>query len=241
MPNTKKRGSNSKGNKIMSPIDINVPANIKKMNGVKERIEAGPLTLVFVYAKWCGHCHEFKPYLDNAMRSKKRSVQVVNVDEEHLNKVNEYLKNEINENASINVEGYPSLLLIDKKGNNVASVQAVRDSAVLENVLNNAGKVVSESTNKTPSISKINEQLPEIFSTPHVAEEPSIAPMEEVTEEQPQGAQQKGGRLLEILTKTSYQLAPTAILLGLASQQFKRNRTNKRKMKRRRTTYKRKI
>lgn len=253
MTRTKKqKQQNFKGSRIMSPIDINTTSESpSKLKGMKDRIESGPLTLVFVYAKWCGHCTEFKPHFEEALRSKNRSVQVVNVDEEKLNKVNEYLKNNVNTKSSINPEGYPSLIIVDKNGLSRGNLPPVKDANTLKKVLDIAGQVdvnndpkpVVNSTSRRVNINNdpkpvVNStsQLPEIFSEPNIA---SLKPLSE--ESLPE--KQEGGTLLKILTETSYQLAPTAILLALASQQFKKHSrsTRRQRSKHRRTTRKQKI
>lgn len=239
MTRTKKQKPNFKGSRIMSPIDINtVSESPSKLKGMKDRIKMGPLTLVFVYAKWCGHCTEFKPHFEEALRSKNRSVQIVNIDEEKLNKVNEYLKDNVNANSSINPEGYPSLIIVDKNGLSRGNLPPVKDANTLKKVLNVAGQVNVDNNAATKPNPAVNStsQLPDIFSEPNVT--PSRSLSQNALPEK-----QEGGTLLQLLSETSYKLAPTAVLLGLASQQFKKSKrsTKKQRSKNRRTTRRRKI
>lgn len=77
--------------------------NLEKM------ISIGPLTLVLVYADWCGHCHNFKEKMWNEVNTiPNKSVNTASVHYDMLDKTSL---------ANSKIEGYPSLLLVgtDKK------------------------------------------------------------------------------------------------------------------------------
>jgi thiol-disulfide isomerase/thioredoxin len=122
----------------MPPLDVKNPQDIASF---LQRLTKGPLTIVLVYADWCGHCHTFMPHFDKASKSPERSVQSVKVNETMLEQVNSKL------DKPIQVNGYPSLLLMDHKGNNVTNLETVRSTDTMKNVVNNAGKLYM---NKSP-------------------------------------------------------------------------------------------
>ena len=90
--------------KLLPPVDITSPS---QLNELDKRISIGPITLVMIYADWCGHCTRFKPMMEELENSSGRSVQVARVRD-----------NVLPQSALANIpnEGYPSLMLIKKDG-----------------------------------------------------------------------------------------------------------------------------
>jgi hypothetical protein len=85
------------------------------------------------------------PHFDEAAKSPNRSVQAIKVEETMLPAVNAVLTKNINRTAKpLNVEGYPSLIVVDKNGNAVTAIEAVKSTKVMTNVMNNAGPLAEE-------------------------------------------------------------------------------------------------
>lgn len=81
----------------------------KDVSDFEKTLSIGPITLVLVYADWCGHCQNFKKDIWNGLQNmpnKKINLASVHYDQ---------LPNTSQKDAKIN--GYPSLLVIgnDKK------------------------------------------------------------------------------------------------------------------------------
>ena len=90
--------------RLLPPVDVN---SEDKLSDLEKRISIGPVTLVFVYADWCGHCTKFKPEMDKLEASPDRSIQTARIRDDMLSK------------SSLNgtkINGYPSLMLIKKNG-----------------------------------------------------------------------------------------------------------------------------
>lgn len=102
---TKKVARSAMGS-LMSPVDITSPS---LLGALDKRVKTGPLTLVLVYADWCGHCNRFKPMMKELENLSNRSIQMVRVRDDMYPKSSLAAKNK--------VEGYPSLLLVDSAGN----------------------------------------------------------------------------------------------------------------------------
>ena len=80
-----------------------------EVSDLEKMISIGPLTLVLVYADWCGHCHNFKEKMwDEVNTIPNKSVNTASVHYDMLDKTSL---------ANSKIEGYPSLLLVgtDKK------------------------------------------------------------------------------------------------------------------------------
>jgi thiol-disulfide isomerase/thioredoxin len=90
----------------LNPVDVRSKADI---GGLENLIISGPLTLVLVYADWCGHCQTFKQNMWNEVsKMPNKTVNTASVHYDMVDKTS--LKN-------AKIDGYPSLLLVgtDKK------------------------------------------------------------------------------------------------------------------------------
>jgi thiol-disulfide isomerase/thioredoxin len=99
-----KKQSRSVMGRLMPPVDIQ---NESQLGELKKRIAAGPLTLVFVYADWCGHCQSYKPKMDELEAMPDRTIQTARIRDDVFPKSNLH-------NAKL--EGYPTLMLVKKNG-----------------------------------------------------------------------------------------------------------------------------
>jgi thiol-disulfide isomerase/thioredoxin len=135
--------------KIHPPLDVR---SNNMMGELTKRILAGPITMIMVYADWCGHCHHMMPHFKAAAKSPNRSVQAVMLNETMLNKANSSI-NSINQSAKpIKVDGYPSILLVDRLGNKVTEIDAVKSTETMTKVMNESGSLA-----KNAGITSIND------------------------------------------------------------------------------------
>jgi thiol-disulfide isomerase/thioredoxin len=107
-------------------------------------IRKGKLTIILVYADWCGHCHHFMPHFDAAAKNPNRSIQAAKVNETMLPQVNEALARNNHAVEPINVEGYPSVILVNNKGEKVTDVEPVKNTDTMTKVMNESGKLAEE-------------------------------------------------------------------------------------------------
>jgi thiol-disulfide isomerase/thioredoxin len=112
---TKKASSASRTTmgRLMPPVDITEES---QLNELSKRIQTGPLTLVLVYADWCGHCQRFKPTMAELEKCPGRSIQTARVRDDMLPK---------SSIATAKIEGYPSLLLVKPNGD----IQSFKNSS----------------------------------------------------------------------------------------------------------------
>jgi thiol-disulfide isomerase/thioredoxin len=139
---TARRRKSSVAGKIMPPLDVR---SKKHLSELKKRIEKGPITFILVWATWCPHCHTMMPHFDAASKTPNRSVQSVKIEESMLSDVNEYLNKNINKSAKpINVEGFPSIIVVDKQGNTITDVEPIRNTETMSKVMTEAGPLAEE-------------------------------------------------------------------------------------------------
>jgi hypothetical protein len=117
--------------RLMPPVDIREDSQLSELS---KRIKAGPLTLVLVYADWCGHCQRFKPMMEKLENLSQRSIQTARIRDDMFPK---------SSLSNAKIEGYPTLMLVKQSGE-VASFQ------------NSAGEVtnaIPDHTNEAKMIS----------------------------------------------------------------------------------------
>jgi len=127
---------------ILPPLDVR---STKSLSELKKRILKGPLTIVLVYADWCSHCHHIMPHWDEAVKSHNRSIQAVKVNETMLDQVNNRVNKSINQSVKpLEVDGYPTIIMVDKRANKVTNIEPVKDTETLTKVMEQSGNLVSQ-------------------------------------------------------------------------------------------------
>ena len=138
--------------RVSPPVDVRSPSDIPK---ALARMKKGPITIVFVYADWCGHCQTFKPKFNEAVNTSSRDTEVVSLNETMLDNFNRGLKRTIPTATPLAPEGYPEVLIVNKKGENMGQVPSSASKEDIVNVVSNGANMVgtpaSLSTSPRPS------------------------------------------------------------------------------------------
>ena len=146
---TVRRRRASTAGKILPPLDVR---SNKQLSEFEKRIKKGDLTIILVWAQWCPHCHTMMPHFDAASKSPNRSIQSVKVEETMVPAVNQILTKNINRAAKpLNVEGYPSIIVVDKQGNQVTNIEPIRNTATMTQVMDSAGPLAVQAGLNTSS------------------------------------------------------------------------------------------
>lgn len=210
----------------------------KKVNTFLDMIKSGRTIIVLVYANWCGHCHTFKPIFDKAASAGNTKVAAA-IESEALSTINASLP------KPISVEGYPTVIAIGDKGNQIAEMSTPMGSDAvtqLKNVMKNLNSI------KKPEV--ISEKEKNVFSNSFdeatqpitvLPESDIIIPMNEnlsITKQEDQiidaRRNQVGGSLYAALGAAAVQLAPSGILLSIHSMMKNRKSKKTRKVKKNR-------
>ena len=150
---TVRRHRTSTAGKILPPLDVR---SKKHLSEFEKRLKKGPLMIMMVYADWCGACHTMMPHFDAAAKSPGRSIQAVKVNEQMLQDVNKSINEKVNKSAKpLNVEGYPSIIVVDNKGNAVTEIEPVRNTESMTALMAQAGPLAETAginrTNQNPN------------------------------------------------------------------------------------------
>jgi thiol-disulfide isomerase/thioredoxin len=124
---------------VRLPLDVK---SEKDLPAFKQLLSKKPLTIIMVYATWCPHCHTMMPHFDAAAKSPRNTVSTVKINETMLPSVNQYIQKNVNQSAKpIQVEGYPSILLVNQQAEKVGDVEIKRDTAYLSKVMSESGNL----------------------------------------------------------------------------------------------------
>lgn len=138
-PKTVRGHRHSTFGRILPPLDVRNP---KQLNHIIERITKGPVTVMVVYADWCGHCHKLMPHLKAAANMPQRNVQVLSIRDDMLSGYNKMV-NSVNRSASpIEVDGYPSVLLVGPNGEKLSEIAPTKEA--LDSAMVNVAPVAVE-------------------------------------------------------------------------------------------------
>ena len=161
MPKTARGHQQSSATKMFPPLDVHSKEDIAK--AIKQ-IMKGPVTVLLVYADWCGHCHDLMPHWDAAANSPNRTVPSIKLNEKNTEEFNSALNSLNKKQSSVHVSAYPTVLVLDKRGNKITDVQGKKDTESLTQLMNRSGPLAEQaglSQLKGPSQLKGLSQLKE--------------------------------------------------------------------------------
>jgi thiol-disulfide isomerase/thioredoxin len=151
---TVRRHRYSRSGKIQLPLDVRSDKDLPKFHKLLKNKD---LTVILVYATWCPHCHTIMPHFDAAAKNPTNTVSAVKINETMLNSVNNYIKTNVNKSVSpINVEGYPSIILVNKNAEKVTDIEPVRNTESLKKLMENAGPLAESAKLSNKGIIKNN-------------------------------------------------------------------------------------
>jgi thioredoxin-like negative regulator of GroEL len=79
----------------------------KDVRGLEQIIKSGPITIVLIYADWCGHCTRFKEDVWSKLLNSSHRASLASIHHDQLEKT--VLKD-------AKIKGYPSVLVVGKDG-----------------------------------------------------------------------------------------------------------------------------
>jgi len=255
MPSRKlasRRSRKSTIGKIIPPLDVRSEDSISSL---MKLIAKGPITIVLIYADWCGHCHTYKPKFDEAAKNRKSPFQVASINETMINSVNKRI-NSMNKSAQpINVSGYPSVISLTKNGDslkdlsqeaaikmlntpmpnaknspkknakNVSMQNAMKN--VMQNAMKNVMENAPENTVQESPMMVINQKKPNVELSQTRISEPLLR-ISGGNFETPLASKYLSGSLYKSLSFSPYELGnPLKLFNGLSTRKSKTRKSRK--------------
>ncbi len=122
-----------KGTSLSSALDIKTEKQVPNFEQLLKK--KGALTIVFVYADWCPHCHDYKPKWNEICKSRGRNVNMVAVNESVLPKTSIPMRTTI--------EGYPTVIAVNGTTGETANIPNFRDDTAMKTLAANGSNAVS--------------------------------------------------------------------------------------------------
>jgi hypothetical protein len=238
--------------RVSPPMDVRSPAHIPE---ALRRMKKGPITIVLVYADWCGHCQRFKPMFQEATNTSKRDTEVVSVNDEMLETFNNELTKALPSATPLAPSGYPEVMIVNNKGKNIGNVPPSASKEDIISVVSNGSAMVKTPATATNAANAAANATNNVVLSPKAKnalnatntgmESANITPMSgpvlppvatadiEVEDETLPANVQKGGGLFGALSSAAYTLAPAGLLLaGLHSLRMRKTRKAARRHRR---------
>lgn len=124
---------------LYPPLDVRTPNAVQD---IIKRITKGPITVVLIYADWCGHCHTLMPHFKAASNLPQRNVEVMSIRDDMLPQYNKAIKSLNHSAPELNVEGYPSVVLVGPDGTKLSEIASTKEA--VESAMVNVAPVAVE-------------------------------------------------------------------------------------------------
>ena len=201
--------------KQKKPVDVLDVRSPNDVPAFEDMIQAGPITVVLVYADWCGHCVNYKKNVWKnltAMGNRKVNLASVHFDQ---------LANTSQKDAKI--EGYPSVLIV---GNDKKAADFKKEDGQKTNALPNANNLEAMKTLVSADAKTIVGEMtaPELKEDMIATEKKMVGGSRNRTAKK----KQSGGSLLQSLISITKDLGHIALLTGVAASVAKKGKSRKR-------------
>lgn len=152
---------NKLGRFATPPIDVRDEAAAKEASAL---FQNGSITMVLIYADWCGHCHHYLPTWKKLGNTPGRNANMVSVHHDMVEKVPAI--------ANAKLDGYPSVLKVEPNGkieeykvtgsaNVTNAIPYMRDEKKMKNMLTGGP---TNTTRKNGSLRVVNRSTAPVDS-----------------------------------------------------------------------------
>ncbi len=152
--------------RLSAPVDVRSRESVPAF---EKLLEKGPLTLVLVYADWCGACHRFKENTWNHVtKMNNRTMNIGSVREDMLPSTSL---------ANSKISHYPSLLLVgkDKRPAEFKSPEGEATNALPNNETKNIEQLLKTPVEEVPTVTTANNLVIEpVENAANLATEPVV-------------------------------------------------------------------
>ncbi len=196
------------------------PVDVRSLQDVEEfenMLSVGPITVVLVYADWCGHCQTFKKNVwSNLTALPNRKVNLASVHYDQLENTSQ---------KDAKIEGYPSVLIV---GNDKKAADFKNENGERTNAMPNANSLEAMKTLVEADATAILQNKNGL-TAPEVKEDVLVKRQEGggTRRRRGQTKKQRGGSLLQSLISVAKDIGHVALLTGVAASVSKKKKIKK--------------
>lgn len=247
MPKTRKstkRLSSQRQRSILG--QIKVPMDVRNNNNINSalnKIANSKITVILIYADWCGHCKTYEPFFNRAANV-PGAPSTIKLNEQMVQTMNNTMSKKLPLSTPIDVDGFPTVIAVNNRGQRITELPIVREDEpnakmmeAIPQIADNMPEDIERQLNSIKNNRSVKTQNIPSRVTP---EDLSVYPMSVASSKEeynknlnlvtpptpasdieaqmtPQVApvQKQSGGLYGALVEASYHLAPAGVLAGL--------------------------
>jgi len=123
-------------------VTVKSASDIEK---VMQMILVHDMVLATIVAGWCGHCHKLLPHLNEAINHPSNRTATAIIPDTMVDQFNSALKSRVNPNAHVEVDSYPTSILLKKDGTEVTPRPTLApDTKQITQFLNRTGPLATQ-------------------------------------------------------------------------------------------------
>lgn len=212
MPGSQKKRSTRSSRSANRPRSlmgrIKVPMDVRSNNNIDSalnKISNSKITVILIYADWCGHCQTYEPYFNRAA-TVKGAPSTIKLNEQMVGNMNSVMNKKMPLSTPIEVDGYPTVIAVNNRGQKITELPIVREdepnakmmTAIpeimnempeeiekqLNNIKNNRGTVMTPNVTRTVPATTAAAP-PANISSRQTPEDLSVYPTSAVASESP--------------------------------------------------------
>jgi thiol-disulfide isomerase/thioredoxin len=119
--------------------------NVRSLNDVKNAVDVikkSKITIVFVYADWCPHCHTYKPLWSKLQKRRGSNVGMVSVEQKNAQPILENIQDE--NGQQMQADSFPKIIAVSNGTG--AEIPNSRDEVAMTNLVANGDKIMANNT-----------------------------------------------------------------------------------------------
>lgn len=153
MPSTRSSKRSSRSAKRPSALPprslmgrVKVPLNVNSNNNINtalNKILNSKITIILIYADWCGHCKTYEPYFNRAA-SVKGAPSTIKLNEQMVGNMNTAMNKKLPLSTPIEVDGYPTVIAVNNRGQKITELPIVREDELNTKMMTAIPEIMNE-------------------------------------------------------------------------------------------------
>jgi len=125
---------------------IKVPLDVRSNNSINQalnKISNSKITVILIYADWCGHCKTYEPYFNRAA-AVKGAPSTIKLNEQMIQNMNTAMNKKLQLSTPIEVDGYPTVIAVNNRGQKITELPIVREDGPNAKMMSAIPEIMNE-------------------------------------------------------------------------------------------------